>query len=258
MTNLGERVQRVRLLLDTLDDPYPRPASALRPDSGPAPGAYVPCETCRRRGEVRVAGGWQLCLLCDGRGWKRRESGEEPWDGYIELPLAQATELPVPIAPSAPAPTGVEESFAWERERARYDRHGAYAELRRQLDRLARRHTRRYWLVRSVLVEHMQIELEPRARVEVDLGVLQLALWMRSVKVPGWLIERTKASERSETIVELASSGMSAGEIARRTGIPKGTVRKRLWQAKAVRIESPGSPFVRVSKGRDEREPVRV
>src|SRR5215831_16765105 len=77
---LSERVQSVRLLLVTLNDPYPRPRSLLVPDSGPAASRYVPCETCRQTGEVRVRGGWALCLACDGVGWKRREHGERPWD----------------------------------------------------------------------------------------------------------------------------------------------------------------------------------
>src|SRR5215467_4876054 len=99
MSDLADRVQRVRLLLDTLDDPYPQPSTALRPDSGPAASAYVPCETCRRAGEVRVRGGWQLCLLCDGRGWRRRQAGDPEWDAYVELPVVEAAALPVPIAP---------------------------------------------------------------------------------------------------------------------------------------------------------------
>ena len=226
-SDLAARVHDVRLLLDTLNDPYPSLGGALRPDAGPAPSAYVPCESCRRQGEIRVRGGWQLCLLCDGRGWKRRED-EEPWDAYVELPLAQANELPVPIAPKATPPTGVEESYAWERERARYDRHGSYAELRRQLDRLARVQARRYRLVRTVLVEHDRRELSARARAELDLGVLQLTLWMRSVRVPGWLIERTKADERQETLAELAATGMPAGQIARLLGLRKEAVVRKL------------------------------
>jgi hypothetical protein len=76
---IEERVQRVVILLESLNDPYPTPRIALVPDSGPAPSRYVPCETCSRRGEVRVRGGWQLCLLCDGRGEKKREN-EPAWD----------------------------------------------------------------------------------------------------------------------------------------------------------------------------------
>jgi hypothetical protein len=234
MSDLADRVQRVRLLLDTLDDPYPQPSTALRPESGPAASAYVPCESCRRAGEVRVRGGWQLCLLCDGRGWRRRESGEEAWDAYIELPVREAAELPVPIAPSAPVPIGVEESYAWERDRRRYDRHGSYQELRTQLDRLALVRRRRYWLVRTVLVEHQRVNLDPPSVTQLDLGVLQLALWMPVVKVPGWLIERTRTADRQLTIAELAASGLTVGEIAKRTGIPKRTVRKRLGYASPV------------------------
>jgi hypothetical protein len=240
-TDLADRVQRVRLLLDTLNDPYPVPGVALRPESGPAPSAYVPCETCRRQGEVRVRGGFQLCLLCDGRGWRRRENDEEPWDAYVELPLAQANELPVPIAPKSEPPPGVEESYAWERDRARYDRHGSYAELRTQLSRLSLVRRRRYWLVRSVLVEHEPIQLDRRGYVEIDLGVVQLALWMRSVKVPGWLIERTRASENAETLAELASIGLSAGEIARALGLPKEAVVRKL-KRRAVRSSRAGIP----------------
>jgi len=235
MSDLAERVQRVRLLLDTLNDPYPQPQTALRPDSGPAPSAYVPCEACRRAGELRVRGGWQLCLLCDGRGWRRRTGNEEAWDAYIELPLTEASQLPVPIRPSSPPPTGVEESYAWERERRRYDRHGSYRELRGQLDRLQRAHTRRYWLVRGVLVEHDRRALDAPSRLQLDLGVVQLALWMPVVKVPAWLIERTRTSERQLTISELAQTGMTLGEIARRTGIPKRTIRKRLGYAPGAR-----------------------
>jgi len=234
MSDLADRVQRVRLLLDTLDDPYPQPSPALRPESGPAPSAYVPCESCRRAGEVRVRGGWQLCLLCDGRGWRRRESGEEAWDAYLDLPLAEASALPVPITPRSSPPDHAEESYAWERDRRRYDRHGSYRELRMQLDRLALVAARRYWLVRGVLVEHQPLALAPAHVVQLDLGVIQLALWMPVVKVPGWLIERTRSSDRQLSIAELAASGLTVGEIAKRTGIPKRTVRKRLGYASPV------------------------
>lgn len=228
MSDLAERVQRVRLLLDTLNDPYPSLGTAIRPDSGPAPSRYCPCETCSRRGEVRVRGGWQLCLICEGVGWRRRQRGDEPWDAYIELPISEANELPVPITASSSPPAGVESSFAWERDRARYDRHGSYDELRRQLERLGFVRPRRYWLVRVVLVEHDFRPLDTTTRVDLDLGVLQLALWMTSVRVPGWLIERTRADERHETLIELAATGMPAGQIAKLLGLQKEAVVRRL------------------------------
>ena len=242
MPELAERVQRVRLLLDTLNDPYPSLGAAIRPDSGPAPSRYVPCETCRRAGEVRVRGGYQLCLLCDGRGWRRRQAGDPEWDAYVELPVVEAAALPVPIAPRAPMPMGVEESYAWERDRRRYDRHGSYQELRTQLDRLGLVRPRRYWLVRTVLVEHQGVNLDsPAAQLQLDLGVVQLALWMRVLKVPGWLIERTKADERRETLDELAAAGLRAGEIARLLGVPKETVVRRL-RRRAIDSKGAGVP----------------
>ena len=241
MPDLAERVQRVRLLLDTLDDPYPSLGTAIRPDSGPAPSRYVPCETCRRAGEVRVREGWQLCLLCDGRGWRHRQAGDPEWDAYVELPVVEAAALPVPIAPRAPVPVGVEESYAWERDRRRYDRHGSYQELRTQLDRLGLIRPRRYWLVRTVLVEHDERGLCAGEQLQLNLGVVQLALWMRVLKVPGWLIERTKADERRETLDELAAAGLRAGEIARLLGLPKETVVRRL-RRRAIDSKSAGVP----------------
>lgn len=239
MLDLAERVQRVRLLLETLNDPYPTPRGLLVPDSGPAPSAYVPCETCRSSGEVRVRGGWNLCLICDGIGWKRRE-GEPAWDAYLGLSIAEAMELPVEIAARAPAPAG-DESFVWERLRRRYDRHGSYQELRRQLDRLSLTRPRRYWLVRAVLVEHETRRLEPGARLELDLGVLEITMRMRTVKVPGWLIERTEAENRRESVGELAASGLGAGEIAKRLGMSKRVVLRKL-KRQAIESRHAGVP----------------
>lgn len=235
MSDLADRVQRVKLLLDTLDDPYPTPHGALVSDSGPAPSAYVPCETCRTSGAVRARARWVLCLGCDGVGWRRRERQERAWDAYLGLPIEEAAALPQAIAPR-PTVASDDETFAWERLRRRYDRHGSYQELRRQLDWLSLTIPRRYWLVRTVLVEHQTRELSPTAATDLELGVVAIAVRMRRVKVPGWLIERTDAEKRTETIGELAALGLGAGEIARRLGVPKGTVRKRLAQAQGVRL----------------------
>lgn len=223
MSDLAERVQRVRLLLDTLNDPYPTPRGALAPDAGPSPSRYVPCESCRSTGELRVRGGWQLCLLCDGLGWKRR-SHEPPWDAYLELPLDEAAQLPQAIVSRSPSQEP--DAFTWERLRRRYDRHGSYGELRRQLDRLSLEHLPRYRLVRAVLVDHEPRRLDRRGQLELDLGVVSIAIRMRTVRVPAWLIERTAAEKRTTTIAELVARGLGSGEIAKRLGVPKSTVRK--------------------------------
>ena len=225
---IAERVQRVVLLLQTLNDPYPTPRIALVPDSGPSPSRYVPCETCQRRGEVRARGGWLLCLVCDGRGWKRRER-EPAWDAYLQLPLDEAAQLP--RAPGVRRPALDDGGYVWERLRARYDAHGSYAALRSQLCWLAHTAPHRHALVVAVHVEHDARRLDARARRDLDLGVLAITLRLGRVRVPTWLIEQTSAERRRATLAGLAADGLGAGEIARRLGIPKKVVQRQLRRA---------------------------
>lgn len=218
---------RVRLLLETLNDPYPTPRGALVADHGPAPSRYVPCETCQGRGELRARGGWALCLICDGRGWKRRER-EPEWDAYVGLPLIEAAALPRESSTKLPLPEEVRESsYGWERLRQTYDRHGSYKAVRVQLDWLSITAPQRGRLVRAVLVDHEPVTLVPVMRVELDLGVVMIAQRIPRVRVPPWLIERT-AADRRATVESLAAEGMTAGEIARRLGTSKEAVRRKL------------------------------
>lgn len=229
MLSLAERAQRVYLLLDTLNDPYPTPRGSIEPGSGPAPSSYVPCETCRRRGEVRNRRGWVLCLVCDGTGWKRRES-EPPWDAYVELPLDEANELPRATTPPRLGETG-DRGEAWEALRARYDRHGSYRELRRQLDWLSLVHPRRYLLVRRLLVDHEPRSIDRATGVELRIGVVLIARRMPTVRVPGWLIE--KGNERENRTIEgLAAAGMTPGQIARALGLSRESVKRKLRKKK--------------------------
>jgi hypothetical protein len=242
LADLAERVLRVRLLLETLNDPYPSPRGALVSDPGPAPSAYVPCETCSRRGEVRTRGGWLVCLVCDGRGWKRRER-EPEWDAYVELPLAEAVELPRELGSAKPPPERVlEETFGWERLRRTYDRHGSYKAVRTQLDWLSLEAPVRWRLVQGVIVDHEPRELSPRMGTELHLGVLMIVRRMPAkVRVPPWLIERTAAEEKRDTIEALAVDGFSAGEIARKLGLTKESVRRKL-KRKGVGSVVAGAP----------------
>jgi len=226
--DIAERVQRVTLLLQTLNDPYPSPRIALVPESGPAPSRYVPCETCQRRGEVRVRGGWQLCLLCDGRGWKRRED-EPAWDAYLEMPLDEANQLP--RATPSRRPAGEDDGYAWEQLRRRYDRNGSYQAVRRQLRWLAVAEPRRHGLVRAVLVDHEPRVLTPAAERDLHLGVLALALRLGRVRVPTWLIEQTDAERRRHDIHALAADGLTPGQIARQLGLTRKVVQRRLRRA---------------------------
>lgn len=228
MADLAERVVRVRLLLETLNDPYPTPRGALVPDSGPAPSRYVPCETCRGRGELRQRGGWALCLICDGRGWKRRE-GEPEWDAYVELPLTEAVSMPRELGTRLPLSDEIREAtYGWERLRQTYDRHGSYKGLRIQLDWLSLVDPLRFRLVRGVLVDHEPRSLDGVMQVHLDLGVVMIARRMPSVRVPPWLLERSAAAEKRNTIGALAADGFTAGQIARRLGLSKEAVRRKL------------------------------
>jgi len=232
----------VRLLLETLNDPYPTPRGALEPDSGPAASRYLPCETCRAQGEVRVRGGWQLCLLCDGRGWRRRGRGDPEYDAYLEMPLAEAVSLPVAAPKRVRLPEAVEpEAYAWERARASYDRHGSYRLVRRGLVWLAVEHPPRHRLVQAVLVDHEPRVLDGGATADLDLGVVMIALRVPRVRVPPWLIERS-AKETQLTIEGLAEAGLRAGEIARRLGLTKEAVRRRLKRKTVGSLHHAGVP----------------
>jgi len=232
MPDLAQRVQHVRLLLETLNDPYPTPHGALEPDSGPAASRYVPCETCRRTGSVKWRRAWRLCLGCDGVGWRRRTRADSvEWDAYIELPIAEAMQLPVAAPPRRrieASLTPSEPPYAWEMQRRVYDRYGSYGELRKALSWLALEAPLRYRLVRLVHVDHELLELGRGHRRELELGVVAVTLRMKTVRVPPWLIERSAAAERRESLEGLAAAGLGAGEIARRLGVSKETVRRRL------------------------------
>jgi hypothetical protein len=243
MVDLSDRVARTRLLLETLNDPYPTPQGALRSDSGPAASRYVPCETCRMRGQVRTRAGYMLCLACDGRGWRRREPGDVVWDAYTELPVDEAAAMPVMATGRRHEEPELDAPYAWERARQSHDRHGSYKEVRVRLDQLAGAHLFRYRLVRAVIVDKEPRALSPWDDTHMTLGVVWIAVRMRTVRVPPWIMERSAAAEKRETIGALAADGYSAGEIARRTGMSKEAVKRRIRRVNAVRSGRAGVPL---------------
>jgi len=238
---LETKVERVTILLTTLNDPYPTPQGSLRPDAGPAASRSVPCETCRTTGWVKERGRVVLCLICDGDGWRRRRGDEPEWDRYLGMPVEEAVTLPTMPTPR-PRLDG-DDAYGWERAAISRDRHGSYADLRRQLEWLSAARPERHRLVRAVLVDQEPRRLEPAGVVELQLGVVQIALRMARVRVPHWLMERREAQERRQTIAALARQGLGAGEIARRLGIPKKVVRRRLRDLRAVDFGHAGVPL---------------
>jgi len=223
--DLADRVQRTRLLLDTLNDPYPTPRSLLEPDAGPAASRYVPCDTCRRQGWIRKRRVEVLCLACDGRGWRRRAHDDEPWDAYLEMTLADAADLP--REPGRKTPVTTDDAYGWERLQRAYNRHGSYDELRRQLGRLARTHPGRHGLVVAVLVEHEPRRLDASTALHLELGVVTIAIRMRTVRVPSWLWERSAAAE-NRSVEALAALGWKPGRIAQTLGLPRERVKRTL------------------------------
>jgi len=249
MVDLSDRVARTRLLLETLNDWVPTPQGALRSDSGPAASRYVPCETCRRHGRVKVRRGYALCLACNGAGWRRREAGDVEWDAYLELPVEHAVALPTMPASRAahtePVPPE-KESYSWERARATHDRHGSYKEIRIRLEDLGLERPVRHRLVRTVIVDKEPVTLSPVDDVEMNLGVVWIALRMRSIRVPPWIMERSRAAERRETIQALHADGYSASEIARRTGLSRMVVRRRIRGLNGLHSSQAGTAARRV------------
>lgn len=242
MAHLAERVHRVRLLLVTLNDGYPTVRGAIETPSGVVEGRRVPCLDCLRRGWIATREGRALCLVCDGRGWKLR-TDEEPWDEYVELPTQEAAELPV--MPSAPPATAIlarladeqaeregryhSLAYGWERARQAADRKGSYGELRRSLERMRESREQMHRLVVATLVNDEDIVLSPRARTVVELGVVWTARDMRGpVRVPHWVMDRHRAESVADTVTTLARDGLSAGQIAARTGMTKKAVKRRL------------------------------
>ena len=250
-SDLAARVHDVRLLLETLNDPYPTPRSALVPDSGPAPSRYVPCLTCRRTGQVRARGGWIICLVCDGTGSKRRER-EPEWDAYLNMPLTEAAQLPLETPSRPPIDPGLaERTYAWERALRSHDRHGSYRQVRRHLDSLSRVSPRRYRLVRTVIVEHEPRELTPVLELELELGVVWIALRISRVRVPPWLVE--KAGQRA-TLAALVEQGLTPGQMARVLGISRKAAQRKLRRM-AVDSAQRRGPLAGTGGAQGAREP---
>jgi hypothetical protein len=226
----------------TLNDGYPTVRGGIATPSGPVEGRRVPCGDCLRRGWVTTRSGRELCLICNGSGWKLR-TDEEPWDEYVELPTAEAAELPV--MPSAPPAAAIEArladelaeregrithlAYGWERARQAADRKGSYGELRRSLGRMRDEHPRWHGLIQATLINGEIRELSDGARTGVELGVLWTALDMRGpVRVPFWVMDRHRAETTLDTVATLARDGLSASQIAGRTGLTTKAVKRRL------------------------------
>lgn len=217
--------EKVGLLLLSMGDYLPTVTGA-RLDSSPGPqaSAFVPCGACAGCGRLngvnpcvkcrdrkregnpirRPNHGCRMCQVCDGRGDRRRRSGDEPFDPYSGLPL---TELEQVIAEAALSraqerarealratvrptqPSGDE--LPWLRLREAYRASGSYAELDRALAWLADRYPLRHEMLSHWLtsVDDPLWEWSERALSRVDETIRLLAHRMPDpVRVPSFVV----------------------------------------------------------------------
>jgi hypothetical protein len=195
---------------------------------------------------------------------------EQPWDEYVEAPVAEAEQHPAPMD-SYRRDRMIEsldhdralregddssERFGWERERIVYDRRGSYNELRRALRLLHRKWSDGYNQIVRVHFRGLAISLTSEDQLLLDAAEEWLARTMRGeIRVPPWLQEAS-AKIRQRSVAELAADGLSAGQIARMLRIPKQKVRKLIAVSDRPDSFLPGCEDEGAAPGEPER--VRV
>jgi len=169
--------------------------------------------------------------MCDGMGWRPRSRHDEPWDAYLELPVAEALELRPTDQGGASRVTEKErsEAYGWERMRLAMRKAGSYDQLERALERMRVVFPSGYRAVSRRYLWGLDVEVDRGLEVR---ALIWLSHNMTSVRVPAWLSSsssssRNGASARDE-VLRLREVGMGAGKIARRLNMPKNRVKKIL------------------------------
>lgn len=220
-------------MLESLHDYLPSPPHVqMKAPSGPVASKYVPCEPCAEKGKIVYRGRERLCFSCNGSGTRRRRVSDPEWCAYTRLPVAEARELPTVTHQRVSTLTDQEreQSFAWERKQAAYQRHGSYQELGRALERLRVESPSCWYALTRHYVWGIQVDVEAERR-----GLVWLAGAMRSVRTPRWVADNKPASAR-QLALELASQGHGAGTISKRLAVPKTSVKR--WLKDRRRVES--------------------
>jgi len=245
--SLPDRVNAVRLLLESLNDYLPDPPTssgiiARSSLPGPAPGRRVPCTYCRKTGYVRDRTRTRYCPVCLGTCWRTKERNDESWDEYTGERVADESEhKPEPMTLrqiehelERITRTVTEERFGWERERRSYERQGSYQELRRALTRLEFAWTTGHLLIYRRYFRNVEVDLADSDAVLLGAAEEWVARDMRgAVRVPQWMARNGHAAKR-KGIAELAADGLTPGQIARRLRLPKAKVRRVLSEQRSM------------------------
>lgn len=232
------RIDRVRILLETRNDYLPGPpGSRIRKPGVPQDGSSrVPCEC--RTGRVKTSSGSRLCLVCDGRRWRRKQGDEPLWDEYLERRLGddvrpersmEGFEIDNELerlrsdARIRESRIDPKEKYGWERGRERRDRSGSYRELELVLEKMAQEWPEGRTLVARVYESGM---------LDSNTGLLQrfALFWIernmpKVIRIPrwAWLEEQQKL----EPEVKAAAKKMgSLRDVAEHFGLTTREIRK--------------------------------
>lgn len=230
-------MNRVRVLLTSRHDYLPDPRGIeLASQSGAAPGRRVPCTRCARRG--RFFG--QVCLLCDGTGWRLRRADDDAWDEYTGTKIGDAESVISSMDPwqlqrelerlareeASRDGDFTEERYGWEEARERRDKTASYGELERALEKLRDRHPGAWEFITTVYDPAGVTSTSSR---ETEREVVRwIALEMRgAVRVPRWAYE-AELEEIAGDVRRLQAEGYDEREIATELGLSRRRVRSLL------------------------------
>lgn len=255
MRDVTERCRRVRLLLASVNDPYPTPHDSIGSLAGhlpgPAPSRRVPCSVCLRTG---FTAGRRICPLCGGSGWRRRRKGEDPFDEYTGEPVVDGGSSAKHGAPfrleddyrrlgeqldqieqAQQERQGVySEMYGWEKAREAQERLGSYRELKRALGALQELSPNIYGVVRARWLFGVPVNLIGRAVAIEQAAIIWVQGEMRGeIRVPPWLLIDL-FQQRKSRFEQLVQGGYSASEIASYLDLPKKRVKKMLRDARGA------------------------
>ena len=227
-----ERIERIKLLLLTMDDYLPTiRSSSPRTESGFVNfPRYYDCPDCSLNGFISSA-----CETCQGRG-RIPGPNKDPYDTGIAQAFmgeqeqkrrdeSQARDSRLErIEKYNPS----DDTFAWENRKTHFDKHGSYQELRTALVRLKIYDQMLYKIIHSRYLDHVEKKVVC-TRLEQEALQKLSELMPKRIRVPIWILKESKTIKQ-ESLLSLLQAGMSTKKIALRLGMSQRKV-KRLIKA---------------------------